>query len=105
VNAVRQNQWHVDAVARFLGDDRVPVRGYVVSAGSARFSPEISSDIVPLKMLPTVLGAPADLAVGVAEAWSKLVAAGASSAEKRERHLAQVACARRVKERHALSRA
>jgi Holliday junction resolvase-like predicted endonuclease len=107
VNAVRQNQWHVDAVARFLKDDRVPVRGYVVSAGSARFSPEITGDVVPLKMLSTVLGTRgtrADLAVDPAESWSKLVAASVSSAARREGHMAQVAGAKRAKGRDAVLR-
>jgi len=99
VNAVRQNQRHVDAVARFLDDDRVPVHGYVVSAGSGLFSREIAGDIVPLKMLPNVLGTQADSAVDLAESWSKLVAASVSSAAKRERHMAQVACTKRAKER------
>ena len=50
-NPVLQNQAHVWAVEGFLGDLRVPICGYVVSAGGARFAPEIADAVVPVRDL------------------------------------------------------
>jgi len=47
-NPVLQNQAHVRAVEGFLGDLREPICGYVVSAGRARFAPEIADAVVPV---------------------------------------------------------
>ena len=46
-NPVLQNQAHVWALEVFLGDLRVPICGYVVSAGRARVAPEIADAVVP----------------------------------------------------------
>ena len=54
-NPVLQNQAHVRAVEGFLGDLRVPICGYVVSAGRARFAPEIADAVIPVGDLSWVL--------------------------------------------------
>jgi hypothetical protein len=54
-NQVLQNQAHVRAVEGFLGDLRVPICGYVVSAGRARFAAAIADAVVPVRDLPWVL--------------------------------------------------
>jgi hypothetical protein len=54
-NPVLQNQAHVRAVEGFLGDLRVPICGYVVSAGRARFALEIADAVVPVGDLAWVL--------------------------------------------------
>jgi hypothetical protein len=54
-NPVLQNQAHVRAVEGFLGDLRVPICGYVVSAGRARFAPEIADAVVRVGDLSWVL--------------------------------------------------
>ena len=54
-NPVLQNRAHVPAVEGFLGDLAVPICGYVVSAGRARFAPEIADAVVPVRDLSWVL--------------------------------------------------
>jgi hypothetical protein len=54
-NPVLQNQAHVRAVEGFLGDLRVPICGYVVSAGGVRFAPKIADAVVPVRDLSWVL--------------------------------------------------
>jgi hypothetical protein len=48
-NPVLQNQAHVWALEGFLGDLRVPRCGYFVSAGRARFAPEIADAVVSVR--------------------------------------------------------
>ena len=57
-NSVLQNQAHVSALQGFLGDLRAPICGYVVSAGRARFAPEIADAVVSVRDLPWVLSIP-----------------------------------------------
>jgi hypothetical protein len=54
-NPVLQNQAHVSALEGFLDDLRVPICGYVVSAGGARFAPEIVDAVVSVRDLRWVL--------------------------------------------------
>ena len=54
-NPVLQNESHVSALEGFLGDLRVPICGYVVSAGPAWFAPEIADAVVCVRDLPWVL--------------------------------------------------
>ena len=54
-NPVLQNQAHVSALEGFLGDLRVPICGYVVSAGRARFARDIADAVVSVRDLPWVL--------------------------------------------------
>ncbi len=54
-NPLLQNEAHVSALEGFLGDLRVPIRGYVVSAGRARFAPEIADAVVSVRHLWWVL--------------------------------------------------
>ena len=54
-NPVLQNQAHVSALEGFLGDLRVPICGYVISAGRARFARDIADAVVSVRDLPWVL--------------------------------------------------
>ena len=93
-NAVRQNARHCAAVARLLGEAAgVPVRGVVVSAGTARFAGELAGAVIGLDGLGVALLAeaagPADAAT-LDAAWRVLGAAAARSPALREAHLAAV---------------
>jgi hypothetical protein len=54
-NPLLQNEAHVSALEGFLGDLRVPICGYVVSAGRARFASEIVDAVVSVRDLQWVL--------------------------------------------------
>jgi hypothetical protein len=102
-NPVLQNQAHVRAVEGFLGDLRVPICGYVVSAGRARFAAAIADAVVPVRDLPWVL------AISFAEpnpsvldaAWRRLEREAAKSGSRRAAHEAY---ARRRREAFRLRR-
>ena len=102
-NRVLQNQAHVRAVEGFLGDLRVPICGYVVSAGRARFAAAIADAVVPVRDLPWVL------AISFAEpnpsildaAWRRLEREAAKSGSRRAAHEAY---ARRRREAFRLRR-
>jgi hypothetical protein len=102
-NRVLQNQAHVRAVEGFLGDLRVPICGYVVSAGRARFAAAIADAVVPVRDLPWVL------AISFAEpnpsildaAWRRLEREVAKSGSRRAAHEAY---ARRRREAFRLRR-
>jgi hypothetical protein len=87
-NPVLQNQAHVRAVDGFLGDLRVPICGYVVSAGRARFAPEIADAVVSLGDLSWVLS------ISFAEpnprvldaAWRRIEREAAKSGSRRAAH-------------------
>ena len=87
-NPVLQNQAHVWALEGFLGDLRVPICGYVVSAGRARFAPEIADAVVPVRDLRWVLS------ISFAEpnprvldvAWRRLEREAAKSDGRRAAH-------------------
>lgn len=87
-NPVLQNQAHVRAVEGFLGDLRVPICGYVISAGRARFAPEIADAVVPVGYLSWVLS------ISFAEpnsrildaAWRRLEREAAKSGGRRAAH-------------------
>ena len=87
-NPVLQNQAHVRAVEGFLGDLREPICGYVVSAGRARFAPEIADAFVPVRDLPWVLSIPfAEPNLRVLDAaWRRLERAAAKSGGRRAAH-------------------
>jgi hypothetical protein len=76
-NPVLQNQAHVHAVDGFLGDLRVPICGYVVSAGRARFAPEIADAVVSLGDLSWVLS------ISFAEPNPRVLDAGVAAARAR----------------------
>ncbi len=99
-NPLRQNLGHVRAVEAFLGDDCVPVRGHVVSAGGARFAPSIAGAIVPLEALLRFLSAGARAARHESRAfdraWARLEAAAAQSDARRAAHASCVRSRRRV---------
>jgi hypothetical protein len=87
-NPVLQNRAHVRAVEGFLGDLRVPICGYVVSAGRARFAAAIADAVVPVRDLPWVL------AISCTEpnpsvldaAWRRLEREAAKSGARRAAH-------------------
>jgi hypothetical protein len=87
-NPVLQNQAHVLALQGFLGDLRVPICGYVVSAGRARFAPEIGDAVVSVRDLRRVLS------ISFAEpnprvldaAWRRLEREAAKSPGRRAKH-------------------
>ena len=87
-NPVLQNQAHVRAVEGFLGDLPVPICGYVVSVGRARFAPEIADAFVPVRDLPWVLSIPfAEPNLRVLDAaWRRLERAAAKSGGRRAAH-------------------
>src|SRR6516225_4191553 len=76
-NPVLQNQAHVRAVEGFLGELRVPICGYVVSAGRARFAPEIADAVVSLGDLSWVLS------ISFAEPNPRVLDAGVAAARAR----------------------
>ena len=87
-NPVLQNQAHVRALQGFLGDLRAPICGYVVSAGRARFSPEVADAVVSVRDLRWVLS------ISFAEpnprvlnaAWRRLEREAAKSDGRRAAH-------------------
>jgi hypothetical protein len=87
-NPVLQNQAHVWALEGFLGDLRVPICGYVVSAGRARFSPEIADAVVSIRDLRWVLSIFfADPSPRVLDAaWRRLEREAAKSGGRRATH-------------------
>jgi hypothetical protein len=87
-NPVLQNQAHVWALEGFLGDLRVPICGYVVSAGRARFAPEIMDAVVLVRDLRWVLSIPfAEPNPRVLDAaWRRLEREAAKSPGRRATH-------------------
>ena len=91
-NPLLQNYRHVEAVRHAVGAD-VPVHGLVVSAGTARFCPELVEAVVPLAELAVQLAslpteACDDAMLGAA--WHKLTIAAARSRALQAAHLEQV---------------
>ncbi|MDE1905512.1 MAG: NERD domain-containing protein [Rhodospirillales bacterium] len=93
-NAVRQNQLHVEAIARAIRDKAVPVWGLVVSAGHARFAPALCPHVVPVAELPLVLHARAQVSVqgtrAMERAWTFLSREAERSSTRMAAHIAQV---------------
>lgn len=92
-NPTRQNHRHCSAVREVLAGLAVPVHGYVVSAGRARFGDNLAGVVVPLDRLSQVFlhanrGAidPADLR----SAWDILAAAATRAEPQRAEHLTMV---------------
>ena len=87
-NPVLQNQSHVSALEGFLGDLRVPICGYVVSAGGARFAREIADAAVSVRDLRWVLSIPfAEPNPRVLDAaWRRVEREAAKSAGRRAKH-------------------
>jgi len=87
-NPVLQNEAHVSALEGFLGDLRVPICGYVVSAGRARFAPEIADAVVSVRHLWWVLAIPfAEPSPRVLDAaWRRLEGEAAKSPGRRAAH-------------------
>jgi len=91
-NPLLQNYRHVAAVKLAVGAG-VPVQGLVVSAGAARFCPELEQAVLKLENVAARLAGMPGPACGQARvdaAWHVLTAAGARSPGLREAHLEQV---------------
>jgi len=91
-NPLLQNYRHVAAVKLAVGAG-VPVQGLVVSAGAARFCPELEQVVLKLEDIAARLAGMPGPACGQARvdaAWRVLTAAGARSPVLREAHLEQV---------------
>ena len=91
-NPLLQNHRHTEAVRAMAGPG-VPVIGLVVSAGTAKFCPELVDSVVPLENLtahlfgsPSADDGPADLGM----AWHRLTAAAERSLGLKSEHLEQV---------------
>jgi hypothetical protein len=89
-NPALQNLQHVGALEWFVGDWRVPVRGFVVSAGHARFADGLRSTVVPLTNLAEVLDGcpyPVDLGgVAISGVWRRLEKEEMLSSDRRDAH-------------------
>jgi len=91
-NPLLQNHRHVEA-ARLAVGTGVPVRGLVVSAGTAQFCPELEQVVLKLEDVADRLAGmpgPACDPGRMDAAWRALAAAGARSPGLREAHLEQV---------------
>ena len=92
-NPIRQNHRHRSAASEIIGNADVPVRGYVVSAGKARFCDELVGIVVDLANLPSILmpdeRRQADQAA-LREAWDCLRAAAQAGEARRAEHLADI---------------
>lgn len=90
MNPIRQNLLHIRAVDRFIADPKVFVRGFVVSAGSARFCDELAHIPVPLRELRRAISAEVpttDINHRVHEAWALLKAEASLSSSRRDDHI------------------
>jgi Nuclease-related domain len=89
-NPVRQNHRHCLAALEIVGDLNVLVRGYVVSAGKARFGDALAGVVVPLDRLSEIFipsdGPRADQSA-MRLAWERLVAAAQAGEARRAEHL------------------
>ena len=87
-NPVLQNKAHVSALEGFLGDLWVPICGYVVSAGRARFAPEIADAVVSVRhlwrVLSIVFAEPNPRVLDAA--WRRLEGEAAKSPRRRATH-------------------
>src|SRR6516164_1953017 len=87
-NPMLQNEAHVSALEGFLGGLRVPICGYIVSAGRARLAPEIADAVVSVRHLWWVLSIPfAEPSPRVLDAaWRRLEGEAAKSPGRRAAH-------------------
>ncbi len=95
-NPVRQNFRHAQAVCRLLGRAGlvVPVCSYVVSAGSARFVPDLEPVVVTLSQLAETCLRPSSAppnSLALAHGWSMLAQTAAAYEGQRQTHLAALA--------------
>ena len=92
-NPIRQNHRHRSAASEIIGNADVPVRGYVVSAGKARFCDELVGVVIELPNLPSILipdeRRQADQSA-LREAWGRLRAAAQAGEARRAEHLAEI---------------
>jgi hypothetical protein len=95
LNPAVQNLVHVRALERFVGDPALSIRGFVVSAGRARFADSMAHIPVPIAVLRDVLSHHVQVAlVGqgrIDAAWRRLVDEARRSDARRYAHAAYVA--------------
>lgn len=92
-NPVRQNHRHCSAASEIVGNPNVLVRGYVVSAGRARFSDGLAGVVVPLDTLADVFlqsDGPCADQNALRQAWERLTIAARAGEARRAEHLAGV---------------
>ncbi|PPQ34177.1 nuclease-related domain-containing protein [Rhodopila globiformis] len=90
LNPVRQNMRHVRALTTFIDDPTINIRGLVVSAGRARFCPELTNVAVPLALLRRVMDTEAsqtEIAPSLQKAWTRLEAEALLSPSRRDDHI------------------
>jgi hypothetical protein len=92
-NPLRQNYRHCAATSEIVRDPNVLVRGFVVSAGKARFDDALAGVVVELDGLPDILlpndGSRADQ-TALRLAWERLIVAAQAGEARRAEHLASV---------------
>lgn len=92
-NPVRQNHRHCSATSEIVGNPNVLARGYVVSAGKARFSDGLAGIVVPLDTLSDVFlpsDGPCADQDALRQAWERLSIAARAGEARRAEHLAGV---------------
>ena len=92
-NPVRQNYRHCSAASEIIGDASVHVRGYVVSAGKAKFSDGLIGTVVPVDSLSDVFlpsDGPRVDQNALRQAWERLTVAAQAGESRREEHLSSV---------------
>jgi len=95
LNPAVQNLAHVRALERFVADPALRIRGFVVSAGRARFVDDIAHIPVPIAALRDVLSQHVQVALlhqaRIDAAWRRLVDEARESGARRAAHGAYVA--------------
>lgn len=90
-NPLFQNYGHISAIRQYTGD--IPVSGYVVFAGSAKFATEIPRNVGYLRNVPERLEKASEPLVDpkvLETAWKKLSEVALTDRLSRRKHLAQV---------------
>ncbi len=90
LNPLIQNRMHVRALEQFLADTRVQVKGFVLSAGSACFCPDIAHLIVPLNEIQLTVRAEIrerDAQPNIQQAWKHLQSEALLRESRRRNHV------------------
>ena len=89
-NPVRQNHRHCSATTEIVGDLNVLVRGYVVSAGKARFCEALAGVVVPVDNLSDIFipgDGPRPDQNALRLAWERLILAARANEARSAEHL------------------
>jgi hypothetical protein len=90
LNPIVQNLAHVKALAQFLADPSLSIRGFVVSAGRARFCDEVAHIPVPLNRLRDTVAQEVRTATekaGVERAWQRLTFEQSLTTDRLDSHV------------------